>query len=176
MKNLYFIALCFLLFSCNQGSKDQMLSIESFIDLKPWFDEIAQSMADSVSVVKKIYINGELSEAQEINAYPVKKDFALFRQLNIYDPANLDKYSLDIDTPGLSLFRALDDSKKVRELGIFHTTSKIDSIYGDLSIRSSISSQTSHLRFSPSGYSIRSVEKAVFKAEKERMVVVSIVN
>jgi len=158
-----FLLSSLLLFSaCIDTSSSQKAVVEKpFFDLKNYFTQEIERLAEKKNVTKKALFNGK-EESKIIENPNFENDLIIFSNTDINRTAWLEKYSIDSTLNAQQEltsidYAALDNKLKTKSVRVEFVNNVVSSIEITTAGNSAISKTENYLKYSPTkGYSIKS--------------------
>lgn len=180
-KTFWFILALSISFfaSCEIG--DVKSSHQSFFDINDFLEQDLAQISELKSIKKKVEINGDVDE-QVLKEFDLEKDLTIFRNSNINNIAWLDKYEVDstMNNSGQLTelkYQATDSKLKTRELMVFYSNGKVNTILIKNASGNQVSDLAQTLQYnSMKGYSVESNQKVSLSKEQNLKIEVEYLN
>ena len=166
--SLLLIAILFCLSACaDTSAADKSVVEKPFFDMKGYFAQEIERLADKKNVTKKAFYNGK-EETKVIENPNFANELLVFSNADINRTAWLDKYSVDSTFNAQQKltaidYLALDETLKTQSLHVEFVNNVISSIEVMTTGNSAISIAENKLTYSPTkGYNIKSKQDVKF--------------
>ena len=174
MLNKFFLfSIILFLASClDNSTSDTSMETSPFFDLKEYFSQELERLADKKNVTKKAIYNGK-EETKIIDNPDFSNELIIFSNADINRTAWLDKYSIDSTFNKQQKLKtidylALDEKLKTKSISVEFENNIVSSIEIITAGNSAISQTENHLTYSPTkGYSIKSKQDVQFVSESD---------
>jgi len=169
---LFFFALIFFSACVDTPTSDKSIVEKPFFDLKGYFTQEIERLAEKKNVTKKAFYNGK-EESKLIENPNFENELIIFSSADINRTAWLDKYSVDSTFNKEKKLTAIDyvsleEQLKTKSIHVEFVNKAVSSIEIITEGSSAIAQTENHLKYSPTkGYSIKSSQNVKFISKND---------